>query len=149
MKNIELELDLLTGIAKKLEAKFLSIAHDYELQQEIEEENKLKLTEYENKKQQLAQDSLSEFNRLNRGKTEVVRQQNETDDDFLKRLKDMGNIFVDPADMNKQIETEILLKAKKNIMELTTDYDKAESVLRMLNNDERFQMNKMFHLLKK
>ena len=61
----------------------------------------------------------------------------------------MGNIFVDPADMNKQIETEILLKAKKNIMELTNDYDKAESVLRMLNNDERFQMNKMFLLLKK
>ena len=61
----------------------------------------------------------------------------------------MGNIFVDPADINKQIETEILLKAKKNIMELTTDYDKAESVLRMLNNDERFQMNKMFPLLKK
>ena len=134
---------------KKLESKYYSIASDYELQESIEDENKLKLTEYENKKRQLAQDALSEFNRLNRGKTEVVRQQNETDDDFLKRLKDMGNIFVDPADMNKQIETEILLKAKKNIMELTNDYDKAESVLRMLNNDERFQMNKMFPSLKK
>ena len=149
IKDIELELEFMVDNVKKLESKYYSIASDYELQESIEDENKLKLTEYENKKRQLAQDALSEFNRLNRGKTEVVRQQNETDDDFLKRLKDMGNIFVDPADMNKQIETEILLKAKKNIMELTNDYDRAESVLRMLNNDERFQMNKMFPSLKK
>jgi len=149
IKNIEIELAFMIENTKKLEAKFISLAHDYELQQEIEEENKLKIIDYENKKRQLAQDALSEFNRMNRGKTEVVRQQNESDDDFLKRLKDMGNIFVDPEDMNKQIETEILLKAKKNIMELTTDYDKAESVLRMLNNNERFQMNKMFPQLKK
>ena len=149
IKDIDIELEFMVDNVKKLESKYHSIAADYELQESIEDENKLKLTEYENKKRQLAQDALSEFNRLNRGKTEVVRQQNETDDDFLKRLKDMGNIFVDPADMNKQIETEILLKAKKNIMELTNDYDKAESVLRMLNNDERFQMNKMFPSLKK
>ena len=61
----------------------------------------------------------------------------------------MGNIFIDPADMEKQIQTEILMKAKKNILELTNDYDKAESVLRMLNNNERFQMNKTFPSLKK
>ena len=106
IKDIELELEFMVDNVKKLESKYYSIASDYELQESIEDENKLKLTEYENKKRQLAQDALSEFNRLNRGKTEVVRQQNETDDDFLKRLKDMGNIFVDPADMNKQIETE-------------------------------------------
>ena len=61
----------------------------------------------------------------------------------------MGNIFVDPADMAKQIETEILMKAKKNILELTSDYGKAESVTRMLNNNERFQMNKVFPMIKK
>jgi hypothetical protein len=61
----------------------------------------------------------------------------------------MGNIFVDPNDMAKQIETEILMKAKKNILELTSDYGKAESVTRMLNNNERFQMNKAFPLIKK
>ena len=49
----------------------------------------------------------------------------------------------------KQIETEILNKAKKNILELTSDYSKAESVTRMLSNNERFQMNKIFPQLKK
>ena len=43
----------------------------------------------------------------------MTRQLNETDDEFLTRLQQMGNIFVDPADMEKQILTEILMKAKK------------------------------------
>jgi hypothetical protein len=41
------------------------------------------------------------------------------------------------------------MKAKKNILELTSDYGKAESVTRMLNNNERFQMNKVFPMIKK
>ena len=51
--------------------------------------------------------------------------------------------------MEKQIITEILLKAKTNLLELTSDYAKAESVTRMLSNNERFQMNKTFPRIKK
>ena len=86
---------------------------------------------------------------MNQGKVEVARQSNETDDEFITRLRQMGNIFIDPKDMEKQIITEILLKAKTNILELTSDYAKAESVTRMLSNNERFQMNKTFPRIKK
>jgi hypothetical protein len=41
------------------------------------------------------------------------------------------------------------MKAKKNVLELTSDYGRAESVTRMLNNNERFQMNKAFPMIKK
>jgi len=122
---------------------------DYNGQEAVDEENRIKDIEYENKKRQIAQEALGDFNRLNQGKIEVARQQNETDDEFIARLQQMGNIFVDPNDMQKQIETEILNKAKKNILELTSDYGKAESVTRMLSNNERFQMNKIFPQLKK
>jgi len=149
IKNLDLEQDLMRNTYRDLETKYEALDADYELQKRIEDENKLKLIEYENTKRQVAEEALSDFNRLNQGKTQVVRQSNETDEDFIQRLKDMGNIFVDPADMEKQIQTEILMKAKKNLLELTNDYDKAESVLRMLNNDERFQMNKTFPQIKK
>ena len=86
---------------------------------------------------------------MNQGKIEVARQSNETNDEFITRLKQMGNIFIDPKDMEKQIITEILLKAKTNLLELTSDYAKAESVTRMLSNNERFQMNKTFPRIKK
>ena len=122
---------------------------DYEQQADVDEENRVRLLDYETKKRNLPHTALSEFNRLNQGKIEVSRQENETDDEFIARLQQLGNIFIDPADMEKQIVTEILLKAKKNILELTNDYDKAESVVRMLDNNERFQMNKAFPMIKK
>jgi hypothetical protein len=128
---------------------FRDLKVKYDGQADVDERNRLKDIEYENKKRQIAQELLGEFNRLNQGKTEVARQPNETDDDFLIRLQKMGNIFVDPADMEKQIKTEILSKAKSNILELTSDYAKAESVIRMLNNNERFQLNKTFPRIKK
>ena len=51
--------------------------------------------------------------------------------------------------MSQKLFHKILVKAKKNILELTSDYGKAESVTRMLNNNERFQMNKAFPMIKK
>ena len=134
------------GLANNL---FFKVKAEYDDQADVDEANRMKDIEYENKKRQIAQESLGEFNRLNQGKIEVARQLNETDDEFLTRLQQMGNIFIDPADMEKQIITEILLKAKTNILELTNDYAKAESVTRMLNNNERFQMNKTFPRIKK
>jgi len=130
-------------------ATFAALKANFDQQADVDEENRLKQIEFDNKKRQLTQDVLSDFNRLNQGKIEVTRQSNETDDEFIARLQQMGNIFIDPADMAKQIETEILMKAKKNILELTSDYGKAESVIRMLTNNERFQMNKAFPLIKK
>ena len=42
----------------------------------------------------------------------------------------MGNVEADQADIEKQIQTDILLKAKKNILELTNDESKAETVIK-------------------
>ncbi len=92
---------------------------EFNRQADVDEENRLKEIEFENKRRQIAQEALGDFNRLNQGKIQVARQSNETDDEFLIRLQQMGNIFIDPADMEKQIITEILLKAKTNILELT------------------------------
>ena len=130
-------------------AAYNKLKADYDQQADVDEENRLRLLDYETKKRNLPHTALSEFNRLNQGKIEIARQENETDDEFLARLRQMGNIFIDPADMEKQIVTEILLKAKKNILELTDNYDKAESITRMLDNNERFQMNKLFPIIKK
>jgi hypothetical protein len=72
-----------------------------------------------------------------------------TEDDFYLRLVAMGNVEADPVVIEQQIQTDILLKAKKNILQLTNEESKAETVIKMLNNDERFQMNKFFPKIKK
>ena len=55
---------------------------------------------------------------------------------------------VDKKDIDAQVQTEIFIKAKKNLSELTNELSKSETVAKMLENDERFEMNKIFPLIK-
>ena len=86
---------------------------------------------------------------MNQGKTKISRDQLETDDDFFTRLQSLGAVPVDQKDIDKEVQTEIFLKAKKNILELTSDLSKAETVVKMLDNSERFELNKIFPRIKK
>ena len=113
------------------------------------EENRLNEIQYNNEKRQLAEELLNDFNRLNQGKMKISRDQLETDDDFFKRLQSLGAIPVDEKDIEKEVQTEIMMKAKKNILELTSDMSKAETVVKMLDNNERFELNKIFPRIKK
>ena len=47
------------------------------------------------------------------GRTQLFREPDETEEEFYQRLVAMGNVEADPADIEKQIQTDILLKAKK------------------------------------
>jgi len=145
------ELDIQSTLTQIKTKKDLiqQVQADYKLQTETEEENRLKEYQYENLQRQQNEELLKDFNRLNMGRTEIFREPTETEDDFYLRLVAMGNVEADPAVIEQQIQTDILLKAKKNILQLTNEESKAETVIKMLNNDERFQMNKFFPKIKK
>jgi len=113
------------------------------------EKNRLDEIQYNNEKRQLAEELLNDFNRLNQGKMKISRDQSETDDDFFIRLQSLGAIPVDQKDIEKEVQTAIFLKAKKNISELTSDLSKVETVVKMLDNAERFELNKIFPRIKK
>ena len=113
------------------------------------EKNRLDEIQYNNEKRQLAKELLNDFNRLNQGKMKISRDQSETDDDFFIRLQSLGAIPVDQKDIEKEVQTAIFLKAKKNVSELTSDLSKVETVVKMLDNAERFELNKIFPLIKK
>jgi len=121
----------------------------YDAQQVEKEENRLNEIQYNNEKRQLAEELLSDFNRLNQGKMKISRDATETDDDFFIRLQKLGAIPVDQKDIEKEVQTAIFLKAKKNISELTSDLSKVETVVKMLDNAERFELNKIFPRIKK
>jgi len=145
------ELDIQSTLTQIKTKKDLikQVQADYKLQMETEEENRLKEYQYENLQRQQNEELLKDFNRLNMGRTEIFKEPTETEDDFYLRLVAMGNVEADPVVIEQQIQTDILLKAKKNILQLTNEESKAETVIKMLNNDERFQMNKFFPKIKK
>ena len=86
---------------------------EYDAQQVEIEENRLNEIQYNNEKRQLAEELLNDFNRLNQGKMKISRDQSETDDDFFTRLQSLGAIPVDQKDIEKEVQTEIFLKAKR------------------------------------
>ena len=147
----QLELDateIVTDI-RKAKGKIRQIQSNYTLQLQVDEENRLKKIEHENLQRQQNEQLLNDFNRLNKGRTQLARQQDESEDDFYLRLVAMGNVEADPVAIEKQIQTDILIKAKKNMLELTNDLSIAETAVKFLTNDERFQMNKFFPKIKK
>ena len=141
-------VDIMNRIRLK-EADFRALEAKYASQDVIDEENRIKKIAYASRKKQLADDFQSTFNSLNAGKSQIFREANETDDDFLTRLQNMGNMEIDPADIEADIQSNILMKAKNNVLELTKDLSKAETVVKMLDNEEHFTMNKMFPQIKK
>jgi hypothetical protein len=130
-------------------AHYNKLKGEYDAQQVEIEKNRLNEIEYNNEKRQLAEELLNDFNRLNQGKTKISRDTQETDDEFFTRLQSLGAVPVDQKDIDKEVQTEIFLKAKKNILELTSDLSKAETVVKMLDNSERFELNKIFPRIKK
>ena len=145
----ELEIQQIVTDIRKAKGKIRQIQSNYTLQLQVDEENRLKKIEYENLQRQQNEGLLNDFNRLNKGRTQLARQQDESEDDFYLRLVAMGNVEADPVAIEKQIQTDILIKAKKNMLELTNDLSIAETAVKFLTNDERFQMNKFFPKIKK
>ena len=147
--QLELDAKKIVDDIKRKKGRVRQIQSNYALQLQVDEENRLKKVEHENLQRQQNEQLLNDFNRLNKGRTQLARQQDESEDDFYLRLVAMGNVEADPAAIEKQIQTDILIKAKKNILELTNDMSKAETAVKLLSNDERFQMNKFFPKIKK
>jgi hypothetical protein len=138
LRNVEFQI-----IAIETDLTALNIEHDAFLR-EIEEDE-MKKNNIENERRLLANDALNTFNRLNQGRVQIQREPQETDAELLARIARLGTIQADPSD----IENQILEKAKKNILQLTSDTTKAEMTLKSLSSDEQHMMNKIFPKIKK
>ena len=80
----KVKTDIIDNIDKIKDGRkeFEAVVAEFNRQADVDEKNRLNQIEYENKKRQIAQEALGDFNRLNQGKIQVARQLNETDDEF-------------------------------------------------------------------
>jgi hypothetical protein len=138
-------LKMIEGQILKNETDLGALDADYANFERTNEENTIEENKINNERRLLATDTLNTFNRLNQGRVQIQREPQETDDELLARLDKLGQIPVDAVD----VENQILLKAKKNILELTPDLTVGELVLKKLTPDEQHMMNKIFPKIKK
>jgi hypothetical protein len=85
----------------------------------------------------VAEELLDNFNLLNTGKVRVTRQSGETDDELIKRIENLSKAPVNAANVQNQIVLKTFNQAKKNVLELTPEMDKAETVVKSLDIKEQ------------
>ena len=143
--RLKLELRNVEALILRIETDITALNTDHDSFLREIEEDEMKRNNIENERRLLANDALNTFNRLNQGRVQIQREPQETDKELLDRIARLGTIQADPSD----IENQILEKAKKNILQLTSDTTKAEMTLKSLSSDEQHMMNKIFPKIKK
>ena len=120
----------------------------YQRQLKTIEENRITEKNYEAEVHQVAEELLDNFNLLNTGKIKIKREPGETDDELMKRIDNLSKAPVNPANVENQIKLKTFNTAKKNVLELTPERDKAETVVKSLDIAEQDALNKMFPKIK-
>ena len=110
------------------------------LYSELENRNQLQ-TDYEAERrrvdrtnQQKLQLFEEEFKTLNRGKFSIQREPNETDEEYLQRMEDVGNITIDEAGLNADIARETKNVFKSHLREFIRDNSVIEAIFRELED---------------
>jgi len=145
LRVLRIRLKKETDEITKIDTDIKALDADYESFERTTEENTIEENKILNERRLQTTDTLNTFNRLNQGRVQIQREPQETDDELLARIDKLGQIPVDASD----VENQILLKAKKNILELTSNLTVGEMVLKSLSPDEQHMMNKIFPKIKK
>ena len=146
----DVQNDLLTNEQNILQSEndIKSYEALYQRQLKTIEENRITEKNYEAEVHQVAEELLDNFNLLNTGKIKIKREPGETDDELTKRIDNLSKAPVNPANIENQIKLKTFNTAKKNVLELTPEKDKAETVVKSLDIAEQDALNKMFPKIK-
>jgi hypothetical protein len=147
---VSIRNDLLTNetALTKIENDMKAFEALYATQETIIEENVIAEKNYEATLHQTVEELLDNFNLLNTGKIRITRQSGETDDELMKRIENLSKAPVNAANVQNQIVLKTFNQAKKNVLELTPEIDKAETVVKSLDIREQDALNKMFPKIK-
>lgn len=86
------------------------------------------------------------FNRLNR--TNIQKNPGETDEDFLNRLKQLGETNYNDEQIELYTELDTLDTLKRNLKQIFNDDSLLLNIVKSLSNDQRYNLNKEFNLIK-
>jgi hypothetical protein len=96
----------------------------------------------------LLKDKSEELNLLNRGQLNLVRQPNETDEEFRQRLVDVGQVEFDEAAIEQAAGRRALVKFKTNMKEITRNNTLIENIAKSVEPSRLFLYNKFFQAIK-
>ena len=85
---------------------------------------------------QLVKDYGEKFNILNRDRTSITKQPNETDEQYFQRIKDLEATTVDPNIYKDRAALEEIKKLKRNLKDILRDPSKIEDIIKSFPNPQ-------------
>lgn len=85
---------------------------------------------------QLVKDYGEKFNILNRDRTSITKQPNETDEQYFQRIKDLEATTVDPNIYKDRANLEEIKKLKRNLKDILKDPSKIEDIIKSFPNPQ-------------
>ena len=90
----------------------------------------------------------NELSSLNRGQFRMDKYPDETDEDFVKRLRDVGQTEYEESDQYDSAYLSNMTQFKTNMKNITRDEALIDSLLRSMSPEELFKLNQKFPLYK-
>ena len=129
---------ILVGIQNRIDTNEIKKKENRAELVRIQKENSARLKAYE-----------EDLNLLNRGRLNVTREPNESDEDYRQRLFETGQTTINEDDMAKSAELYNRDKLRERVLELVRDTGIISNALKFLDEDQVFKINQNWSRIKR
>lgn len=153
--NIEFDIDTNNNLLNDTQTEIERLKSEMETRQNRLNTNEQNISNYQaeidrvNKLNRFNLESYqSLLNNLNVEESKVERLPDETDEEYLQRLKDVGASTYDDDQLELLSEMDAFDTLKQNLTDLFKDKSLIDSVIKQLSTDKRVLLNKSFPAIK-
>ena len=128
----------------EIDAEIARIQEMIDTDERVKRENQAEKDRVDKANLATLQQRSEELNLLNRGRLNLVRQPNESDEDFKQRLLDVGQVEFDEEAITQQAGRRAVNKFKENMKTITRNNILIENMIKSVDPSRLFLYNKYF-----
>jgi uncharacterized protein YutD len=128
----------------EIDAELADLAEMLQQNERVKSENQANKARVDQANYRTLQARSEELNLLNRGKLNLERQPNESDQDFQQRLVDVGQVEFDEEAISDQAGRRAVSKFKENMKTISRNNTLAENMIKSVDPSRLFLYNKYF-----
>ena len=144
VKRLENEIYEYKARIFEIDAEIARIQEMIDTDERVKRENQAEKDRVYKANQATLQQRSEELNLLNRGRLNLVRQPNESDEDFKQRLLDVGQVEFDEEAITQQAGRRAVNKFKENMKTITRNNILIENMIKSVEPSRLFLYNKYF-----
>lgn len=131
----------------ELDGEIARIQEMIDTDAQVKQENQAQKDRIDKANRSTLEQRSEELNLLNRGRLNIVRQPNESDEEFKQRLVEVGQVEVDEEAITQQAGRRAVTKFKENMKNITRNNALIENMIKSVDPSRLFLYNKYFSII--